>query len=113
MAPYLCNIHATTCEYCAAHHEHKKLRGNRNNETNQRQNENGNGELCDYGSEIRYRQRLPKENAAITTLAVESIETVEDAYDYGDTHDQDWGELVLISCSMRLPNPQRKRALHP
>jgi len=69
---------------------------NGDRECEQRKNHNRNRSLRQNRNEIRHRQRLPKQNAAIAAFAVEGFDGIEKPnHDYG-AHDQIFSELVWL-----------------
>src|SRR6267154_4768788 len=86
--PESANILAAAKQCSAAQQQHDKLRGNGDGETQERQNNEGNGELREHGGEVGNRQRLPEENAAIAALSVQGVERVENPDDKSRPHDQ-------------------------
>ena len=55
-----------------------ELQGDGDREDEQRQNHERNARLREHGREIGNRQRLPEQDAAIATFAVQRVERVED-----------------------------------
>src|SRR5256884_9772218 len=78
----------------AAQQEHDKLCDHRDGEAEERQNDEGNGELREHGGEVGNWQRLPEQDAAIAALSVQRVERVENPDYKTRPHDQSSREFV-------------------
>jgi hypothetical protein len=59
---------------CGAQQQHDQLQDNGDREDEQRQNQERNARLREHGRKIGNRQRLPEQDAAIATFAVQRVE---------------------------------------
>src|SRR5438309_10858998 len=79
---------------CTAQQQHDELRDNSDGETEQRQNDEGNGELGEHCGEVGNWQRLPEQDAAIAALSVQRVERVENPNYKTCPHNQSSCEFV-------------------
>jgi len=67
-----------------------------------------------HGREIRHRQRLPEEDAAIPALAVQRVHAVEHRDEQIDRHEEKRGDHVrLLDRLTQLGRPERRCGAHP
>ena len=66
-----------------AQQQHDQLRGEDEHEGEQRQDHERDARLREHRREVRDRQRLPEQDAAIAALAVQRVEAVEHADEEG------------------------------
>src|SRR5260370_41803135 len=94
---------------CAAQQQHDELRDNSDGEAEERQNDQGNGELREYGGEVGNWQRLPKQDAAIAALTVQRVERVENPDYKTRPHDQSSREFVrYVERFVPMPRAERQ-----
>ena len=70
LSPHHGYVDAAPCKHHGAEQKHDELSGNRDEKTDDRQDDDGNGCLREHGCDIRDRKRLPEQNAAIVALSV-------------------------------------------
>src|SRR5438094_10293217 len=102
MCPQRPETQTATEKYCAAQQQHDPLRDNSDREGEQRENHERDARLREYCGEIGDRQRLPEQNAAIATFAVQRVETVEHRDDKIGRHQQKRREVVRLLDELLL-----------
>src|SRR5271166_5693638 len=78
MCPQERDIEAASQQYRSAKEQHDSLSDEGDCESEERKNHERNTRLREHGGEIRNRQRLPEQDAAVAALAVERVEAVKD-----------------------------------
>ena len=77
MRPKCASTQTLPEQYRAAQEQHDPLRGNGDRKGDQRENDEGDARLREYGGGVGNGQRLPEQDAAIATFAVQRVEAIE------------------------------------
>ena len=96
-----------------AEHQHEPLGSDGDCEGEQRDNHDWDGRLGEHRGEVRNRQRLPEQDAAVAPFPVQRVETIKQRDQKAAPHDQQCCEAVgTLDQLVQLHGGERRRATH-